>query len=241
MVTHELLNNISHKDLRILTERSLDLGDNIPSILVFPNEFRQLQADFPICFCKDPDTGAFHCAAILGFEDEENLFFSNGSWQPQYVPLMLQKGPFLIGESSPNNSDNDTKPMIYIDMDHPRVNSSGGEQVFLEHGGNTDFLEKIRNILDAIYQGRKYSEAFIELVLENELIEDFALEINLSDGSRNSLRGFYTIAEKKLNALSYKVIEKLMASGYLQAIYMMIASFENFKKLIYLKDQGVAT
>ena len=74
MVTHELLNNISHKDLRILTERSLDLGDNIPSILAFPNEFRQLQADFPICFCKDPDTGAFHCAAILGFEDEENLF-----------------------------------------------------------------------------------------------------------------------------------------------------------------------
>ena len=104
MVTHELLNNISHKDLRILTERSLDLGDNIPSILAFPNEFRQLQADFPICFCKDPDTGTFHCAAILGFEDEENLFFSNGSWQPQYVPLMLQKGPFLIGESSPNNS-----------------------------------------------------------------------------------------------------------------------------------------
>ena len=240
MVAHELLNNISHKDLRILTERSLDLGDNIPSILAFPNEFRQLQADFPICFCKDPDTGTFHCAAILGFEDEENLFFLGSDWQPQYVPLMLQKGPFLIGESSPNNSD-DAQPMIYVDMDHPRVNLSEGEQVFLEHGGNTDFLEKIRSILDAIYQGRKYSESFIELVLENELIEDFSLEINLSDGSQNSLRGFYTIAEKKLNALPYKVIEKLMLSGYLQAIYMMIASFENFKKLIYLKDQGVAT
>ena len=50
-------------------------------------------------FCKDPDTVLQ--SAILGFEDEENLFFSNGSWQPQYVPLMLQKGPFLIGESSP--------------------------------------------------------------------------------------------------------------------------------------------
>ena len=70
---------------------------------------------------------------------------------------------------------------------------------------------------------------------------EMCIRDSLSDGSRNSLRGFYTIAEKKLNALSYKVIEKLMASGYLQAIYMMIASFENFKKLIYLKDEGVAT
>ena len=64
MVTHELLNNISQR-FKGLDRRSARFGDNIPSILAFV-EFRQLQADFPMCFCKDPDTGAFHCAAILG-------------------------------------------------------------------------------------------------------------------------------------------------------------------------------
>ena len=94
MVTHELLNNISHKDLRILTERSLDLGDNIPSILAFPNEFRQLQADFPICFCKDPDTGAFHCAAILGFGMKRIYFFRMVRGNLNMFHLCYKKGHF---------------------------------------------------------------------------------------------------------------------------------------------------
>ena len=54
MANHELLNNISHKDLRVIADRSLDLGDNTPTVLAFPNEFRQLQSEFPICFVKIP-------------------------------------------------------------------------------------------------------------------------------------------------------------------------------------------
>ena len=240
MANHELLNNISHRDLRVIADRSLDLGDNTPTVLAFPNEFRQLQSEFPICFCKDPDTGQFHCAAVLGFEDNENLFFVDGNWRSQYVPLMLQKGPFLIGEPSPETGLQNVEPMIHIDMDHPRVSRSDGEKVFLKQGGNSSFLEGIRNVLEAIYQGRQHSKNFIEILLANDLIEDFSLEICLSDGSKNTLRGFYTIAENKLNSLSIDVIQKLMSSGYLQAVYMMIASFENFKRLIHFKDSEAA-
>ena len=57
MAKHELLNNVTHKDLRIITRRSADFGDDIASVLTFPSEFRNILGEFPICICKDPDTG----------------------------------------------------------------------------------------------------------------------------------------------------------------------------------------
>jgi hypothetical protein len=63
--------------------------------------------------------------------------------------------------------------------------------------------------------------------------------VPLADGSKNQLQGFYTIAEEKLNSLPESVIIEFMSNGYLQAIYMVIASFSNFRELIARKEKRI--
>ena len=52
MTNSVLLNNIDHKDLRVITTRSAAYGDDVMFALTFPAEFRNVQAHYPIVFRK---------------------------------------------------------------------------------------------------------------------------------------------------------------------------------------------
>ena len=63
-----------------------------------------------ILFSKDAETGGFYCGAMLGIDEGENLFLTEGRSFDAYRPLNLQRGPFFTAGSD-----------IAIDLDHPRV------------------------------------------------------------------------------------------------------------------------
>ena len=115
--------------------------------LVFPFEFKQIQANYPIFFHKDTTNNEFVALALLGFEKGENLFLKETTWDAGYIPAIIERDPFLIGFQSPTSAQEE-KPnaVIHIDMDSPRVGTTG-ESVFLPHGGNTEYLNKIADTL----------------------------------------------------------------------------------------------
>ena len=39
MTNHVMLNNIAHKDLRVITRYSAEFGDNVGTVLTFPTEY----------------------------------------------------------------------------------------------------------------------------------------------------------------------------------------------------------
>jgi hypothetical protein len=235
---HVLLDNVNHKDLKIITERSAKYGDQIPSILTFPFEFRDILTHYPICFSKDPETGQFHCVALLGFEDKENLFLNEDGWDASYIPLMIERQPFLIGfQEQEQSATSQRQRVVHVDLDSPRVSATQGKSVFLEHGGSTAYLQRISSILEAIYKGQEITQTFFNVLLKYELIEPFTLDVKLNDGTDNKLKGFYTINEDNLKALSTDVQSTLMEAGFLESIYMVIASFSNFRALIQRKNQ----
>jgi hypothetical protein len=63
------------------------------------------------------------------------------------------------------------------------------------------------------------------------------LDIELNDGSQNRLAGFYTINEERLAALTARPAGRLHEAGYLQAIYMAVASLSQFRVLIDRKNR----
>jgi len=228
-----LLNNIDHQDLRIITRRGAAYGDQVMSAATFPVEFRDVQACYPIVFRKTTDGLGFEPVALFGFQEGENLFLNGERWEAMYVPMMVERQPFLIGLSG-------NELMVNVDLDHPRVSRTEGEEVFKPHGGNTDFLEHANSLLFSIHQGLQTMPGFLAALLENELLESFALDIELNDGSQNRLVGFYTINEDRLQALGGEAIVKLHQAGYLQAIYLVIASLSNFRTLIDRKNARLA-
>src|SRR5438067_13889873 len=106
MPNHALLNNIEHKHLRVTGARGAAWGDAVMSALTFPAEFRQLQAHYPIVFAKKGgDDDGFDAIALLGFEQGENLFLGPDGWDAHYVPLSIERQPFLIGRNSDNQDE----------------------------------------------------------------------------------------------------------------------------------------
>jgi hypothetical protein len=233
-MAHSVLwNNIDHHDLRIITRRGAQFGDNVMSAVTFPSEFRNLQAHYPIVLQKSQDGASLVPLALLGFEEGENLFLVNDRWDSTCLPLSIERHPFQIGISG-------DQLMIHVDLDHPRVSRSEGEVLFLPQGGTTEFPDRINSVLMTIHEGLQSTPGFIEALLRNELVESFVVDIEMVDGSQNRLVGFYTIHEERLAALGAEAMAALHQAGYLQPIYMMIASMSQFRALIERKNLAYA-
>lgn len=226
-----LLNNVDHKDVRIITQRAADYGDNVMFATTFPAEFRQLQAYYPIVFRKTQDGLSFEALALFGFQPQENLFLGPDGWMANYVPLSIQRQPFLIGVAGELLT-------VHIHLDSPRISKqhNQGEALFLPQGSPTPFLDQMNSTLLAIHQGLQDMPAFIAALHEFDLLESFIFNIELDDGSSHRLDGFYTINEEKLSALDGSKLDSLHRAGYLQAIYMVLASMMNFRELIVKKN-----
>jgi len=238
MANYQLLNNIDHKDLKIIIDRSAAMGDNLWYAVTFPAEFRNLQRFYPIFFTKNPHDGEFEAVAMFGVEEGENLFLDEFGWNASYIPLNIMRQPFLIGfQEKEKGGEIVREPVITVDMDSPRVNLEQGEPVFLEHGGNSGYLEQVNSILKLLYQGMSGSKPFFDALNELDLIESFVLDVQLHDGSEHRLAGFYTINEDVLRELDGEKLEMLNRKGHLEAIYMAIASMSNISNLLEIKDE----
>ena len=96
MTQHVLLDNVAHKDLRIRHRYAPGHGFDANIARVFPVELGILQAEYPLFFIKNTDSGHFEPVALLGFEEGENLFLGGDQWLARVQPLSIQRQPFLI-------------------------------------------------------------------------------------------------------------------------------------------------
>ena len=241
----ELLNNISHKDLRVRSDYSVDLGDNIPSCVTFITEFAEVQKEYPILFRKDRETAEFQAVVLFGFRKNENLFLAapdsspqkHRGWNASYVPAAVARGPFMIGyQNQTENGEERKVPVIHVDMDNPKVSQDEGARVFLEQGGNSPYLEQISRMLNLIRDGMNLNRPMFDAFDRYSLIEDVTVDIDLNNGDKHRLNDFYTINADKLMVLDGEVLQKLNRSGFLQAAYFVVASLSNIKRLVDIKN-----
>jgi hypothetical protein len=237
MANHVLVDNITHRDLKVKLERSTAMGDSVSCTVIFPIEFRQIQSEYLIVFAKNSDTGRFEPMALFGLSENENLYLGNGGWNASYIPLTIERQPFLIGFQNATVDGVDTQqPVVYVDADSPRISQSEGEPVFLEHGGSSPYLEHINSVLLSVHEGHAENETFSAALADAGLLEPFSLAVELNNHSKQKVSGFYTINEEALRELSSETLAALHSSGYLQHIYMVVASTVNFRTLISRKN-----
>lgn len=239
MTAHAVLDNQTHRDLRVETDVGERFGDAVMSALVVPAEFRQVQAHYPILFRKDLESGRFAALALFGFEHGENLFLHDARWDAPYRPLSIAIRPFLVGRPA----DDEGPGQVHIDMDHPRATSGNGVRLFDDDGRPTPFLEDIAEKLGLLDAGYRASEGFFEALERHELLEPFTLEITLDDQSTNRLVGFHIVNEDKLRTLDDAALGGLHREGFLMPLFMALASLSNLAELVERrnrKDRGDA-
>jgi hypothetical protein len=236
-----MLNNVAHKDLRVITRFGAEFGDNVGTVLTVPTEYADVQREYPIFFRKDPATGEYQSIALLGFGKDENLYLENGRWSASYIPGMIAKGPFLIGFQEQDVSGETRKePVIHVDLDHPRVSTTEGELVFLPQGGSTPYLDHVAAVLRGLRAGLEISKAMFAAFSALDLIEPVKLEIKLTSEDAYSLVGLHTINQQKLASLDGKSLEDLNKAGFLQGAFLVVASMNNVKRLMGIKQRRLA-
>lgn len=230
MTRPALLDNITHRHLRLHTERAAHLGDDRHFALALPAEFRQLQAHFPIVFQAVDGGSQFQPIVLMGLEEGQNLFLGSGGWEVPVVPMAMQRDPFLIGRSEGDALQ------LHIDMDSPRIvrpeEGEVGTAVFMPHGGHSEYLDHVVSLLEHLHAHAQALPAFIEALTAHQLLEPFMLDITLADGSEGRLSGLFTIHEERLAELPGAVLERLQRDGWLLPIYMQLASLSRLQDLV---------
>jgi hypothetical protein len=220
-----VLNNVIHRTVRVQAEPAAKFGDNQRFVQVVVTEFSLLVTHYPILFSKDSDTGAFFCGAMLGIDEGENLFLKEGKGHEGYRPLNLQRAPFFVSGDD-----------LAIDLDHPRVGADTGQPLFNDGGEPTPYLESIKIAFQQLKPGIEMTKRFIDTLLRLKLLEPVDIILGFDDGSKRNLVDLYTVNQDILRQLPDAAVVELFRRGYLQLIYLLIASLKQIPVLAKKKN-----
>jgi len=219
------LNNLVHRTVRVQAEPAAKFGDNQRFVQVVVTEFSLLVTHYPILFSKDADTGAFFCGAMLGIDEGENLFLKEGKGHEGYRPLNLQRAPFFVSGED-----------LAIDLDHARIAAHEGQVLFNADGQPTPYLESIKAAFQQLKPGIEMTKRFTETLLKLNLLEPVDIVLGFDDGSKRNLVDLYTVNQEVLRALPDASVIELFRRGYLQLIYLLIASLKQIPLLAKKKN-----
>jgi len=245
----EVLNNITHEQLKINPIFSAELGDSLVNTITFLNELSDVQKEYPILCRKDPETNEYQAVVFFGFEKDENLFLTDIDtttqhhlgWRAEYVPAAVARGPFSIGmHREIVNGLESHNAMVHVDMNHPKAKCENGPMLFLENGGQSPYLNHISKTLEIINEGMRLTKLMFDAFSKYQLLDPVVFDIEFQNQIKLKISGFETINTDKLSQLNGAALEDLNKSGFLQAAYFIAASTSNIRKLIDWKNRKLS-
>lgn len=221
MATLEMLNIHTHSALHLAPPR---VGER-HFVQVVLSEFDSVAANFPILFCKKPDTGEFYAGAMLGLKPCEKLLRDAVDGVPANRLLdVVRAGFFVSGET------------IAIDPEHPRFADPDGSPLFEEGGTAAPALRGVQRALGQLQAGLPQTDQFIARLLALKLIEPIDLSFSFDDGERLTVEGLYTVSRDALAELEDSVVLELFRSGALEHVHGVIGSLQHIPRLARLRN-----
>lgn len=243
MADIQALNSETHRDLRVVVRRGAEFGEATHLVPVVADELRSLVLEYPVILIKDRESGKYSMCAMLGFEQGENLFLDGDEWDALYVPVHIRRQPFSLSYTAEKDGQPDPASLVIaVDLDSKRVQETEGERLFDEDGNQTDLLKNVNEVLAGVGTAGASNEAFINALVENDLIEPANLDVQFAGGEKKRFEGIYTVQDEGLNKIEGELLADLYKKGYLQAAWLMLASIANVRKLLLrrAKRDGVA-
>jgi len=228
------IDNKNHLHLTVDSAKAELHGAGLHLVPAVMSEFTNMAVQYPLVITKHADTGQFVVAAMLGFEQGENLFWRDGQWQGLYLPLQIRRQPFFV--SNPEQKDSGDF-VICFDSESPAITSNDGQALFSDNGVDTEFFQQAKSCLAQLLAGELANKQLLEQLEKMELLQVMKMEVTFANQQCTTLNGFYTIDTEKLAALSAEKISSLHKAGLLQAIYTLITSLGQIHHLIDLKNK----
>lgn len=193
-------------------------------------EFVAAAATCPIFLTKNPETGQFYAGAMFGFEPGENLLRRDAPGRRAFTPLDLERQGFFLASGG----------AVAIDPGHPRFAAERGTALFEADGQPSQALRRIQNVLGQLSAGVPATDAFIQTIVAQRLVEPIDVDLSFDDGRSLSLAGLYTVSLDALAHLEDPAVLDLFRRSYLQLIYAMAGSLKQVSILAHLRNERLA-
>ena len=222
------LNKVTHKDVKIAPlGGDYSFAAQTNSVIMAGLEFAEAAKEYPVVFAKAANDKVLP-VALLGLRNSENLFVdADGKWDGRYIPAFVRRYPFVLAQL-PESKD----LTVCIDQGYAGYNAEDGKSLFDENGESTPLLQRAIDFLSDYQRQYRRTEAFIQRLVDNDLLMSLSAKVNMTGGQQFALTGFMVIDEKKLLKLEDEAALKLFRAGELAWVYSHLLSLSNLSRLV---------
>ena len=221
----ELITKDSHKDAGVANVEGYAHAKELTTSMITMSEFYQSCKNYPVVFAKNDEEGWFS-VALLGLEKENKFLDETGAWKEDcYIPAYIRRYPFIYIK-------NEDDLLLGFDSDHKVKKDEAGDRYFFdEKEETTPFVTNVLTFMNQVQNSTKETKAFIETLVEMELLEESAITGKNADGKEISVNGFWILKEEKMAKITKKKKAELCEKNYMQAITAHLISLSNIQRL----------
>jgi hypothetical protein len=221
-----------HRALKLqLPIKDWSFSHKLNAMFVAAAEFTDVCKEYAIVFVRagQDAVGKPEIApiAVLGLTQGRNLYLAaGGAWRANYVPAVLRFYPFCIGRLD------EQRYAVCVDMAWPGAASATGEPVFKADGSHSELLTEVQKNMELLEGEIERTRLVGHRLVELDLLRDMRFDATLPDGRKQSVDGFLTVDETKLQALPDAAIGELHRQGVLGLVHLHWTSMANMRRLV---------
>lgn len=221
------------KKHRVLLPEARKLPLVFRSITALPLSYAEFGAacrDYPIAFVSGDAGTSFLPMAVLGLENQQNLFVTeNGSWEAAvYLPAYVRRYPFCMTRVTVSGKEQAER----IACVEKRAINDKGEALYDAKGEPLPMWEERRKLLFEYEADLVRSEEMCRTLAELQLLETFTMQAVPNQGTPIAMTGMYRVAEGKIAGLTPEQLKALVEKGVLARVYAHLISLSNFGRLL---------
>lgn len=218
---------------RVLLPKERALPSTLRNLAALPLSFTEFAAaacDYPIAFISGDDGKSFVAMAVLGIENQQNLFVgADAKWDGTvYLPAYVRRYPFCMTRVLVNGAEQSDR----IACVEKRALNDNGEALYDAQGELLPLWKERSKLLFEFEADLARTEEMSRMLAGLGLFEAFTMQAMPKQGAPLALGGMHRVSEQKLNELPADKIKELAQAGVLARIYAHLVSLHNFARLL---------
>lgn len=218
---------------RVLLPEARKLPLVFRSITALPLSFTEFAAacrDYPIAFVSGDGGASFVTMAVLGLENQQNLFVAaDGGWDAAvYLPAYVRRYPFCMTRITVDGKEQAER----VACVEKRAINDKGEALHNAKGEPLPVWEERKKLLFEYEADLVRSDDMVRALAGLNLLETFSMQAIPNEGTPLAMTGMYRVAEHKLGALAPEKLKELTQQGILARVYAHLISLNNFGRLL---------
>ena len=193
-------------------------------------EFSMACRDLPIAFVSGDSGGTFVPMAVLGLENQQNLFVTrSNAWEESvYLPAYVRRYPFCMTRVTVDGQEQAER----VACVEKRAISDKGEALFDKEGEPLPAWQERQKLLFEYEADLLRSDEMCKSLAQLELLEPFTMQAVPNEGAPVAMTGLYRVAEQKMADLPPDKLKEMAQNGILSRVYAHLISLANFGRLL---------